>query len=727
MFKIISFITICLVSLGWIGWNAVELFQRSVELNPQFVFTPEDNEVLVINQIQETPVNDLPFELNNTQLNILQNFTSSAYVQLKRAYFSSSSTKVLVEIQDKWSTKLCERVFANFRSSPPLQKQQFGTFAWGKFNIYIDDNRLLIYEGKFTTRENQEKTDFSFDKNSNFSILPLNKKSISTSDYYIGEEANFSYVKTSSHYSLTDLVSDAKVFNAYLPKKFDSYTFHERDYLAQKDELFSSSVMRTWVNHGVVEIEFNNQPVLISDFLSDNDPINLLARSLNPANIDVENQTFESAGLCLDWKSKTPRKYHYRILDNYIYIALEGAILDQLTAQLKLGENLSNNPRLNQILFYKVPSAVHQRSWTNREVATVANSSKLTLTTKKIQKVLNVQVNDPKLAGSIQLSAKGKIAASVHFPNSNKTMIINEKNELMIYTENEITYTAELTAPLIGSIQIISISGVDHAMFASGNHIEVINSSGENATGFPIVLNANLAQEPSACNFSQGRYIAAPTTNNEVVLFNFSGRQMQKCKLEVSSIERPIHFWLSQNELYLGLQSENTFTMLHVKDNQTIREFDLPNYAQAIYSDNAIRFYHIEEEKVIRTDQKGNRLPLFQVQAGTRLYAQADLNIWGVIRDNKIEFFNLDERKIFEIERSDAADIDHIKGTLHNNQLYMALMNEISNDIHLYRSQFNMNIQKKGQGTIQWSTNPQGELFMTSPMENFLTIYPNLQ
>ncbi|CAN0304812.1 unnamed protein product, partial [Chrysoparadoxa australica] len=97
MFKIISFIAICLVSLGWIGWNAVELFQRSVELNPEFVFDNQDKSVLVINQIEDTPINDIPFELNNTQLNILQNFTSSAYIQLKRVYVSTSSAKVLVE------------------------------------------------------------------------------------------------------------------------------------------------------------------------------------------------------------------------------------------------------------------------------------------------------------------------------------------------------------------------------------------------------------------------------------------------------------------------------------------------------------------------------------------------------------------------------------------------------------------------------------------------------
>ncbi|CAM9962345.1 unnamed protein product, partial [Chrysoparadoxa australica] len=480
------------------------------------------------------------------------------------------------------------------------------------------------------------------------------------------------------------LVSDAKVFNGYLPKKFDTYAFYERDFLAQKDDLFNSSVMREWVNNGVVEITYNGQPILISDFLSDNDPINILTRNLSPSQVDIENKTFESKALCLDWKSKTPRKYHYRILDNYLYIGLEGEILDQLTAQLKLGENLSNNPKLTQILFDKVPGAVHERNWKDREVSTIANGMKVTMTTKKIQKVLNVAINAPELAGSIQLSGKGKIESYLHFPNSNKTVLINESKELLIYAENEITYSAELTDPLVGDITLISIDGSDYALFAIGNRIEVINSSGENAPGFPLILNANIAITPSASNYSQGRYIAATTANNEVILFNFKGRQMQKCRIDISSIEQPVHFWLSQSELYLGVQTETEFVMLNVKDNREVRRFALPSFAQAIYSDNAIRFYHIEENKVIRTDQKGNRLPLFQVQPGTRLYAQPELNIWGVIRDNKIEFFNLDERKLFEIERSDAADIGLCKGTLYNNQLYLGLMNDISNDIYLY-------------------------------------------
>ena len=104
-----------------------------------------------------------------------------------------------------------------------------------------------------------------------------------------------------------------------------------------------------------------------------------------------------------------------------------------------------------------------------------------------------------------------------------------------------------------------------------------------------------------------------------------------------------------------------------------------------------------------------------------------ELKIWGIIGDNKISIYNVDEQLMFDIPYENATDIDAWAFTVYKGQVYTALLNGIDNSIKLYKAQYPIERVLKGQKSMQWSLDEKGDLILISPFEDFITIYKNLQ
>ena len=189
MLKTSVFVVVCLTSLGWIGWNALELFQRGVELHPELIFSSKDDEVLVVNQFESENLSEISFVAESNRLEMMRAIGQSPLIHVKHIYLSKSRPILLVETKEEWVKSLCLEVFRSLPGNYQITSDKWGTYNWGSFKIQVDGNLLLISPTNFEFNKTESK--FDFDALSAFSIIHLKDQSNLNSDFYLTDGSKF--------------------------------------------------------------------------------------------------------------------------------------------------------------------------------------------------------------------------------------------------------------------------------------------------------------------------------------------------------------------------------------------------------------------------------------------------------------------------------------------------------------------------------------------------------
>ncbi len=563
MLKTGSFIVVCLVSLGWIGWNALELFQRGVELSPELVFSTSDEEVLVVNQFKDEDLSELSFPLSSEQMALMKGLSKSEQIELTHIYISKKRPLILIETKQEWNEELCLNVFQSFHGFGTIKADKWGTFSYGDYFVQIDANLLLISTPEYQL--NAQKSKFEFDRLGAFSLVHLKDKLLLHSDFYLNEDQNFVFKKTKSNFFPTPVVDDAQQFGQYIAKDITAYKFIERDYLAQFDKDFKNSLIKDWMNSGAVEVEYRDEPILITDFLSGNDPLNVLTKKLDPSSVDLGQSSFVHQNLGLDWNTKSPVTHFFQIIDNYIFIGHNQAALNQFCAQVKLGNTISSNQRMMQLLFGDVPGRVHERSWSDRMVQTIVNYNKFQLSSRKIKKTLAQNI----LAGennssSIQMPAKGSISGYKHALRSNFSVLTQANGELLIYENDRINFSMNLGEVVVGKIHLATSDGSQPKFLVSTKtKVHLINGLGEEAPNYPIQFSSNLTHAPTLFAGTDGPYFLVPMTGGKIDVYREKGTKYKSFDVDGVEFARPLEFWTSQGKPFMGARSQTEFVMVN--------------------------------------------------------------------------------------------------------------------------------------------------------------------
>ena len=191
--------------------------------------------------------------------------------------------------------------------------------------------------------------------------------------------------------------------------------------------------------------------------------------------------------LGMDWSQKQERKHFIRIIDNFAFLAYSANTLDQFCAQIKLGNTISSSQSVMDRLLPQYREKVHEREWQDRQVQTTVNLEGIQLVSKKIRKTLIDTKSVSTDNNSIQLPGKGEISAYLNIAKSNRTLVINNESERLLYQNEEVVSNEILSSGIIGK----PISFGSSFIFSSKNALHRLNPEGKSFEGFPIQLEFN--------------------------------------------------------------------------------------------------------------------------------------------------------------------------------------------------------------------------------------------
>jgi hypothetical protein len=723
MSRIIIITLLSLSSLLWIGYNALELFQRGVDLNPGVVFGPSDQEIYILNNPANSNLLEMPFQLNEEQSHFLNSAAQQVRVPIARVFFSDKKPSVLFQTKGTWTVESAKKLLHEMKTGSIWKVGTFGKYTWGPYSVQIDKDYLFLWKGE--KNELIKKENLPFDALCNYAVIEYVNGKAYSNDYYLSEKANYQYSKSESKYFETERVNDSELFSAYIPRSIENYHFYERGFMSQTDELFAKGPMKDWVNSGVLTVDFQSSPILISDFLSGNDPINVLSQQMNTSLLNTEDQTFSSKGLCLDWRSKGAKKYHYRLIDNMIFIGLEKEGLDQFCGQVKLGNVMSTSPMLMETIFEKVPQQVHEREWKGKEVLTIVNYGHYQILSKKIQKYLQNEAKS-QLSGTLQLAGASLVQDFVTIPKSNSALVTNDNNEILIYYSSVLRKKISLDEAIVGSVSTIRIKDKEVFLITTKNQVLLLDEKGEHVHGSPIKAESTNILPVKSYTLNGETKLILSHPRAMLSFYESNGKKSGNYEASIAEFACEPIVWNSQNKPFLGLRSGTEFEMIDLIKIKSHRKFALPIAASSIFGSEGLQFYHLSEGKIIRTNQKGE-IHILDQEKVLRLFKSNKDQYLAIITSKGIEIMDGNESTVLKIPLENTVDIESWTSAIYKNEFYFATWNGLDNSLRVYKNQSELSIgNAKGKLKLDFHIDDFGMLKICSPLEDFLMMYPIL-
>jgi WD40 repeat protein len=581
-----------LASLAWVVYAGFDIASNKYNYSPEFLFGGEDEEVLIVIRPDEVSFSNIQNFDKSPCYELMLQLNDSIY---NTGFFSLKREHMLLVKSDNWSQ---EDITALFQLMQPTELEK-NSFKIGNYTGRYHKSKLYISSKNLEANKN-ESEQFKFDKKASAAIIRLNTNSTikNYSDIYFTPEGRINYITKDVSIEQGNKVNDEQLFAGIISRNFKSYHFYERDYYATLDKDFENGPMSKWLLNGFIELEYNGETVIVSDFISGQDPI-LILNDLN--------QTIDSSRFNQQLTESFPSKgnsYTVKYIEDAVVICEKAEVCDQILSDYKLGNTIALSKDTRFMLYQNLPQLVSERFLSKEQ-----SYSRSVYQGKLMETHTGMQVEtiaDIPEQSTISMSCGFDIKDFAVLPGNGNVIALGKDGAIKAFKDSKIKWEAKVQGEVLGEIQLIDLhgSGEQFVLLNTDREIHLWNITGHYETGFPIQMDTDAVNEVKFYRWKGKSYFLVANEDKKVVRFDSKGRELNMISPGIS-VTNKINVWASQKRLFAGFSNASHFKMYDMDKRRIHREFDILDGAHPLKIPNELLHYGIKENKLAKIDQKG--------------------------------------------------------------------------------------------------------------------------
>jgi hypothetical protein len=713
MLKPVLLSFIVLASLVWLGYVGFDILKQKSNYSPTSLFCAHDEEILIVNRPKEVDFGEIDAIKSAPSFNFFIELNRDIY---ERGFFSAKRSHILLQRSINWTEKDIKLLFNKASSSPVFESGEFkvGNYT-GQFyrkNVYLRKGEIL--------KEKPRYDKFIYDKKASAAIIKFKEDSevLSVSDIYFQSDGRVDYITYNKNLKQGKQVKDEVLFSGIVTKKFSSYHFFERDYYATLDSVYVSGPMSKWILNGFIELEYEGEKVIITDYIDGQDPILILN--------DVQHtlDEFEFSNRLTNNFPTEGNSYFIKYLEDLVVLSESEVACDKIIADFKLGNTIALDYGTRNRLYGSLPNSVSERF--------ISNKSSYSMAVYR-GKLLESRVD----AASIQTTTDKKEAFAFNCGfdvqdfavlNEDKNFVVlGKKGELKCVANGKLQWTKKLNTSVKGKIQLIDLhqSGEQFILLNTSNKIHLWNLSGNYVNGFPINLNTSASNEVKFYHWNGRSYFIIANEKNQVLHFDAKGRELNIISSEIN-ITRKIDVWTSRSELYAGFANGSSFIMYNLERYAKHREFQLHAPCLSAKIPNELLQFGIKNGKLIKITQKGIKTDYQSFDRAKILsISNTNKNPTIIVQSaNEIHLLNSDGIPFGQINLPFNEVEDVYLETSNSGKTLIAIIDGLQNNVYLYRPNGEQFLQKPLEGQTKVVVRSYGfENTVTTVVDQFIVQY----
>lgn len=714
MFARIFFISIGIISILWIGYVALDIVDKENELTPTLIFGKEDKELLIVNRILEFNRDILPFKSTPQNEKLLSHIIP-ALSETRSIYISSFRSHFLVESSTPWSTKKIKKLLTSTGLTFSVKNKE--TFLLDNYTITFKKNYLYFQLDDFRSTKNEHWN--TFDRKASVCLIHFNESEASISDIYIKGANKIEFQSSNTANLKGNQINDKDLFSMVLPNSINNYHFYEKEYFSNQDKYFRKSPMYQWNDKGFVSFIHQGQVVIISDYISGQDPINVLFEYTRKDADDVDYAQFKNIKLTSNFPKNERKGFYVYNLNDHVIISENQAICEEIIKENKLGNTLATNPALLNELFHGLPTLVTERVINNDEKFSRTIYKSKILETRLNTKSKIVEETKQNQHKSFSINIESGIADFVSFNGRGNCVVLATNGDLNYYKNGILLWKKNIPGKIVGKIQYNSAS--ESILITCKSAIYLFDKSGNAITKIDSP-NKVVTQEATSYSWKGKPYIIVPFENGEIISYDSKGKQIFEIQTGITDISNPVDVWLSQKKLFFGVRNNQVFKMFQLDKKKEFRSFTIPGKSYSIIRANELELYFIQDGLLTVSNQKGISKNLNQKINGN-LYSIGDReDMYFMSRDeNLVSIFNPEGKKLSSLNLS---NIEFVDVKSFNGRIYISLIDELENNVYLYQLNGNSILEKPIEGSKKTSLNYfENKVLLTTIVDNYIIQY----
>lgn len=716
MFARYFFIILGIISLLWVGYVAADIIDKKKAFSPTSLFGKEDGMILVINRRNEVDESKLPFKTiakNNEILSVLK----SNLVDERSIYISANRRQFLIESKYNWTSGKVKELL----KKSGLNAKATGLRSYTISGYDIKHHKNYLYFAAPDLETTLIEGWGNFDRRSSASIIDLHEDLPKITDVYFKggnriefETKNFKKIKGGQ-------VDDKALFSTVLPKNIKNYHFIEKQFLSSSDETFAKGPMNEWVDKGIVIFEYKGSRVIVTDFISGQEPIYVMNDFMKQDTENTEHGFFNDVQLTADFPSSGKEGFYIYSMNDFAVISEDQTVCEDIIAQNKLGNTLATDQVEMQAIFGMLPARVSERTFN-----TTAKFSRTVYKNKIHETHLAVKNDGPEEAvnssgESLTINIDAVIKDFVSFDGKGNVVVLTGTNELMYYSGGQMKWIKNLGSKAVDGITYIE--QFQFILVTCKGSIHLLDKQGNYVLGGPIGLGGRTpSQQATAFNWRNKLYLAFPDESGSIHLFDHRGRHQFSIANSMAGVNAPVDAWVSQNRLFFGIRNVGTFKMFDAEKRREHRSFTLPGEAQSVIKNNEIFLFASEGGQFLYLDQKGGK---------TKLNASINGKIKkNSAAGNQVYLSNFSGGQISVLSSVgtllgvvpiDFSDIDNWDIQTIDGRTFTAVIDGLENNVYLYELDGGKVTDRSFEGSKKCMLNKAGNtLIITSIVDNFI-------
>lgn len=708
------------ISIIWIGYVGMDIIDKENQFSPTALFGEKDGEILIINRLSENPFQKTGFkttEENRKIINALIPWLGKDDLLI----ISKKQNHIYIDNKENWTKEAIIKLFKNAKL--PIQFNKFKTFSSNNYNGKYAQSILYI-STKSVQKSNNKFEWLIHDTKASANNVKFYNNQFSITDIYINGEDKIEYIALTSKLMNGKQIEDEQLFSIALPNSISNYHFYEKNYYASLDKKFKRSPLNEWIENGFVEFNYNNEKVIISDYIDGQNPIlvlNDLIQDQNESDKEEEGE-FKNIQLTKNFPSNKQNGFFIKLMDDFVVFSESQNACEQVVADYRLGNTLALKKDRLKYFYSDLPQKVSER-FIEKEIKYSKTKFKNKLFETHLKaKEINIKNPSEKLSISMQVGLD--IEDFKVLDGEGNIIVLTKNGELLAFSNSKKSWHKEIKGYPFGEIREVEINDQTNYIVTTSKEIHLFKKNGNEESGFPIQLQTNATNEATYFNFKGSNCVAVANEKNELVVYNFKGKIIANIKSGLTLIKKPIDVWTSKKILFIGAKDEYNYTMFNLSKKKEYRRFAIPKNTYSIPQENELIQFAIEGNDLVKIDQKGIKTKIKSFPGGKILKTSFELEnpLLVIQAGNEVIYINA-QNEIYTRQLIDFGQLDNVTISENYGSVYLTVIDGIGNNIYLYNNNERLNKKALDGKMIVRSTFYNSKTLITSIVDEFIVQY----
>lgn len=682
MFNRVFLILICILSLGWIFYVGYDVFYKTDRLDPELIFSKEDQELLIINRTDEFFSANIPFQIHPEINDLVRQFIETP--RNERIFLSKTRPLILIESPNYWNKNAVITYLK--RKGIPYQQNDKSLIV-GNFKLQFKYHFLLIAPKEF--RKNNK--DFSlpeWDKKATAVIVHQLNNNTYLTEIYLQTDGQIIYQTTYDNQLNSEKVDDKNLFAPYLPAGIISYHFYEKTFALNNHVLTKSSPMNEWLQYGFVIFDYNGVSVIMTDSKTGEDPLNTLNTKFAKDTLTFKEDTpIKDIKLTETFPSNTKSGFYLTRIGDKVIFSENLNLNKKIVADYELGNTLLLNDEKAEKIYGKLPYKIVERLVSPSDIYAVSTYSNIS--TKHLIQIASAPATNTENAKENELSQHFIIPVngSVSYASGkgNQQYILTSTNQLIAINSGKIVWQKSIPEKLIGEVKITDYEGNGkvYLLFNTAKRLFLLNEKGTNILENVLTFKQDFVNEVNLYRWKNQTNLVYIDETSQIKHSSADGKSLKSIPVTAGNTTKKIEIF-AQNGRIIGLVTgEKATQTLDLSKNKSIKNHPvIPADALRLKSGGNINFFDYQDGKLIKLDYTSSRTVIDNF-ADIKQLKNIQINTQSFvtfISNHKLHIYN-ENGTIFRKIDLPVNDLQSYDICFINNKLYAAFLDGLENKI----------------------------------------------